>query len=163
MLDSLTSTCGFSHNLLVAVHDTNEAVISLKDLCHTLLLWLKLTGHTEQTRLHFLQGGVQLLEGQGWGGVGSSTMGRHVSHSSMSLTHREVCYVQCIPLWEVSLVLPQCQACSVTKVHWATWCCFESVLTHQGASEDESSASHPKRKKEDGNGGREEGEETKRG
>lgn len=76
--------------------------------------------------------------------------------------HAEVCYVQCIPLWEVSLVLPQYQACSVTKVHWVTLCCFESVLTHQGASEDESSSSHPKKEKGVWKW-REEGEERKRG
>ena len=65
-LDPLTCGCGFSHNLFVAIYDTNEAVISLKDLSHTLLLWLELAGHTEQIRLHFFQGGVQLLDGQRW-------------------------------------------------------------------------------------------------
>lgn len=67
--DPLTCACGFSHNLFVAIYDTNEAVISLKNLSHTLLLWLELTGHAEQIWLHFLQGGVQLLGGQGWGKV----------------------------------------------------------------------------------------------
>ena len=63
----------FTHDLLVAVHDSDESVVDLQDLGHPFLVLLQLAGHAEQVGTHLVQGGVQLLPtGEGAGGKSCS-------------------------------------------------------------------------------------------